>query len=226
VRRGGDLNGWWRLGVAVVGPIARVAFRIRVLGAEHVPTRGPALVASNHVSVLDGVALAYVVAREWSRMTRFLVAAEFFEKRPYGWALRLYRQIPILRGRRDEGALDEAIRTVRGGALAGIFPEGRVNPHPEGPLQPGRTGVARLAIAAEVPVVPVGIWGTQRRWPRGRLRWTRPWRPSLAVAFGPSVASEGDPSSPEATRAVTDRVMDAIADAVALARTASGDARG
>ena len=155
--RQGDLNEWWRFGVVVLGGVVRVLFRVRVTGTEHVPMQGPGIAASNHVSVLDGIVLALVIARRRRRMTRFLTAAEFFRKPFYAWALRLYRQIPIRRGEGDEDALDEAVRTVRAGALAGIFPEGKVNPAPEGPLQRGRTGVARMSLATGAPVVPVGI---------------------------------------------------------------------
>ena len=216
--RQGDLNGWWRFGVLVLGAVVRVLFRVRVTGVEHVPMQGPGVVASNHVSVLDGIALALVVARRRRRMTRFLTAAEFFRKPFYAWALRLYRQIPIRRGEGDEGALDEAVRTVRAGALAGIFPEGKVNPTPDGALQRGRTGVARMALAAGAPVVPVGIWGTQRRWPRSGIRWERPFRTTIALEFGAPITSEGDPDSPRDTQRLTELVMEQIADGVGRAR--------
>lgn len=220
--RRGDLNGWWRFGVFVVGPIVRALFRIRVAGVEHVPAAGPGLVAANHVSALDGLVLAVVVASDRRRMTRFLTAAEFFRKRPYGWALRLYRQIPIRRGEADEGALDEAVRTVRSGALAGIFPEGRVNPAPDGGLQRGRTGVSRVAIATGAPIIPVGIWGTQRRWPRSGLRWTAPWRPTVALAFGAPIGSSGDPASRDDVVRLSELVMERIAGCVDVARATIG----
>jgi len=216
--RQGDLNGWWRFGVLVLGAVVRVLFRVRVTGVEHVPMQGPGVVASNHVSVLDGIALALVVARRRRRMTRFLTAAEFFRKPFYAWALRLYRQIPIRRGEGDEGALDEAVRTVRAGALAGIFPEGKVNPTPDGALQRGRTGVSRVALATGAPVVPVGIWGTQRRWPRSGIRWERPFRTTIALEFGAPITSEGDPDSPRDTQRLTELVMERIADGVGRAR--------
>lgn len=216
--RQGDLNGWWRFGVVVLGGVVRVLFRIRVTGTEHVPMQGPGIAASNHVSVLDGIVLALVIARRRRRMTRFLTAAEFFRKPFYAWALRLYRQIPIRRGESDEGALDEAVRTVRAGALAGIFPEGKVNPTPDGALQRGRTGVARMALATGAPVVPVGIWGTQRRWPRSGIRWERPFRTTIALEFGAPIRGEGDPDSPRDTQRLTELVMERIADGVGRAR--------
>jgi len=214
----GDLNGWWRFGLAVVGVAARLFFRPRWVGVDRVPARGPAIVAANHVSSLDGVALGLATGERARRMTRFLTAAEFFAKPWFAWALRLYRQIPLRRGEGDTAALDEAIATIRSGALAGIFPEGRVNPDPEGGLQPGRTGVARLALATGAPVVPVGIWGTQVRWPRGRIRFRRPFRPALVLAYGDPIVPQGDPASYEDLQVFTDLVMSAIAKQVAEAR--------
>lgn len=214
----GDLNGWWRFGIAVVGAAFGLTFKVRVVGASRIPVNGSAIVAGNHVSALDGVVLALVVGRERRRMTRYLTAAEFFDKRKFGWALRLYRQIPLRRGEGDSGALDEAVRTIRAGAVTGIFPEGKVNPVPEGALQRGRSGVGRIALATEAPVVPVGIWGTQRRWPHQGLHFRRPWRPVVVLAFGEPIAAEGDPASITDVQGFTKLVMERIAERVGEAR--------
>ncbi|MFB3739421.1 MAG: lysophospholipid acyltransferase family protein [Candidatus Velamenicoccus archaeovorus] len=219
-RQRGDLNLWWRIGLLIVGLVGRLLFRLRYVGTERIPRTGPAIVAGNHVSALDGIAVALATGERAHRMTRFLAAAEFFAKPQFGWALRSFRQIPLHRGRGDEGALDEAIRTLRSGALAGIFPEGRVNPHPE-ELQRGRSGLARLALPTGAPVIPVGIWGTQDRWPREGLHLRRPWRPRVAVVYGEPIVPSGDPSDPTDVQAFTDRVMAAIAVQVRLARMAT-----
>jgi 1-acyl-sn-glycerol-3-phosphate acyltransferase len=211
VARRGDLSGWWLFGIAVVGFFSRVLFRLRVEGADRVPSSGSAIVAGNHVSALDGVALALATGSRGRRMTRFLVAAEFFRKLWCGWALRLYRQIPIRRGERDQGALDVAIETIRGGALAGIFPEGTVNPEPEAGLMRGRKGAARLALATDAPVVPVGIWGTQARWPKLGLHLRRPWRPVVAISYGEPIPPKGDAGSAADVQAFADVITDAIA---------------
>ena len=209
--RRGDLSGWWLFGIAVVGFFSRVLFRLRVEGADRVPSSGSAIVAGNHVSALDGVALALATGSRGRRMTRFLVAAEFFRKLWCGWALRLYRQIPIRRGARDQGALDVAIETIRGGALAGIFPEGTVNPEPEAGLLRGRKGAARIALATDAPVVPVGIWGTQARWPKAGLHLRRPWRPVVAISYGEPIPAKGDAGSAADVQAFADVITDAIA---------------
>lgn len=221
--RADDLNRWWRIGLALAGPIASLAFRIRVVGAEHVPP-GPAILAGNHVSALDGVVLAVATGRSARRMTRFLVAAEFFDKRRFGWALRLYRQIPLRRGAGDVEALGAAIDAVSSGALAGIFPEGRVNPTPEEGLLPGHRGVARIALASSAPVVPVGIWGTQRRWPRAGLHARRPLRPRLAVVYGEALRPVGRADSMDDVQRCTTEIVLAIEGQALEARRRSADA--
>lgn len=213
------------------GPVASVAasafvailrglFRIRVIGAENLPTDGSAaIVAANHVSSLDGVILAAVGWWKARRVTRFITAAEFFRKPLFGAILRWFGQIPIRRGKQDIGALEAAIASAEGGSVVGIFPEGRVNDVGDGPLQPGRTGVARVALGAHVPVVPVAIWGTQQRWPRSGLRWTRPFRTPILVALGSPVEVSGDPNSVEDVRLATDEIMASLERQVADARS-------
>jgi 1-acyl-sn-glycerol-3-phosphate acyltransferase len=222
VERRGDLDGWWVFGIAVVGFFWRILFRTRIEGTEHIPSSGPAIVAGNHVSGLDGVVLALVTGSRARRMTRFLVAAEFFHKLWCGWALRLYRQIPLRRGERDQGALDVAIETIRGGALAGIFPEGTVNADPEPGLLRGRKGAARIALATGAPVVPVGIWGTQARWPKPGLHLRRPWRPVVAISYGDPVSPKGDPESTDDVQAFTDVMIDALTVRTDRARELAG----
>jgi 1-acyl-sn-glycerol-3-phosphate acyltransferase len=221
----GDLNGWWRFGVVVVGFVAPLLFRIRALGDGRVPARGPGILAGNHVSALDGITLAYVTGRHARRMTRFLVAAEFFDKPKIAWGLNLYRQIPLRRGKADAGAIGEAVDTIRAGALAGIFPEGKVNPDPGSGLQRGRKGVGRIALATGAPVVPVGIWGTQDRWPKSGLHYRRPMRRTIAVVYGEPLEPLGDPESLEDIQLFTDRVMTGIAKQVAEAKLLANASR-
>jgi 1-acyl-sn-glycerol-3-phosphate acyltransferase len=221
--RRSELNGWWKVAVALMGPAFRLFFRLEVRGADNIPSEGAAILASNHRSVVDGVLLALIGARR-GRATRFLVAAEVFDLRFPGWALRRFLQIPIRRASQDTGALDYAIAALRGGSLTGIFPEGRVNNEP-GMLR-GRTGVARIALAAGAPVIPVGLWGTQTRWPRSGLRWGLPLRPRVVVEVAAPVAAVGDIESQDDVRAFTESVIRAIAASAAQARSAVERERG
>jgi len=207
-RRGrSELNGWWRAGTPVVGAVFRTFFRIRYVGIENVPRSGPAVLAANHVSALDGIVLALAPAERRRRMTRFLSPTEFFENRWYGWGLRLFGHIELKRG--DPKALDEALETIRRGAMTGIFPEGRVGE--TGELQRGHSGVSRIALATGAPVVPVGIWGTQVRWPQPGFTLRRPWRPTLVLSFGPPIPARGDVGDRASVRAFTKVVMEGIA---------------
>jgi 1-acyl-sn-glycerol-3-phosphate acyltransferase len=218
----GDLNVWWRIGIPLIVPIERALFRVRVTGIHHVPFSGPAILAFVHVSVMDGPCLAIEVAWRRRRAVRFLVAAEAFDVPVSGWFLRRYRQIPIRRGRSDTGALDEATETIRRGALAAIAPEGAVNPDP-GEMQRIRSGIARIAFPTGAPVIPVGIWGTHRRWPKSGRHWGRPWRPRLGLAFGEPIEPTGDVSRPEDVDAFLDRVRGGLERQLAEAQQLAGD---
>jgi 1-acyl-sn-glycerol-3-phosphate acyltransferase len=216
VARAKELTPWWRVGLAVLRPAFGLTFKLEVRGTGNLPVTGCAVLASNHRSVVDGVLLALVGARR-GRSIRFLVAAEIFEHRIPGWTLRTFDQIPIRRGSQDAGALDEAIEALQGGSVVGIFPEGRVND--ELSMLRGRTGVARIALAAGAPVVPLGLWGTQTRWPRSGLRWGLPLRPRVAVEIGAPVEPHGDVTSPDDVRAFTEDVVRAIEASAAQARS-------
>lgn len=214
----GALNPWWRYGLVIAAPLLRVLFRVRMTGLEHVPARGPTLLAFNHVSALDGPALAIVFAARTARPPRFLVAAEFFRRRFHGWVLRTFDQISIRRGEGDGAALGAALEALRTGSVIAIAPEGAVNADPEH-LQRIRSGIARLALPTGAAIVPVGIWGTQSRWPRGGMRWARPWRPTLVMAFGPPILPDGDVNLEADIDALLDRTRDRLEDQVAIARS-------
>ena len=220
----GELNPWWRFGLPIVTPLVHLLFRARVVGIEHVPARGPAIVAFNHVSALDGPALAIELSRRTRRETRFLVAAEFFRKFFFGWVLRTFDQIPIHRGAGDANALDTALASLHGGAMLAIAPEGEVNPEPRGDLQRIRSGVARLALPTGVPIVPVGLCGTQDRWPRTGIVWARLWRrPRLAIVFGPPLLPDGEATSEADVVDLKERLRLRLAEQVTAARALAGD---
>ncbi len=154
--RTSELNAWWSVVSAVANAAMRLVFRVRVEGSANVPSQGSAIVAFNHVSVLDGPCVGIVVAQDVPARSRFLVAAEVFDKRLPGWILRSFDQIPIRRGQGDVHALDEAIRTVKAGAIAAIAPEGRVN-------EDGATEMLRLPSRRGSPGARDGSAGRPRR---------------------------------------------------------------
>lgn len=189
----------------------RHGLRWHIEGLERIPRDGPLLLAANHISYLDPLALAYVADRV-GRRVRFLAKAELFENRWLGAVLCKLGQIPVQRGTADaSGALDAARRALAEGQCVVVFPEGTISRDFD-PMA-GKTGVARLARASGAPVLPVGLWGTHRVITAGR----KPsWRPGIAVsaAVGDvmSVPPSGNP------REWTDHVMGAICAQVRRAR--------
>jgi 1-acyl-sn-glycerol-3-phosphate acyltransferase len=188
----------------------RKNMRWRVEGVERIPAQGPVLLASNHISYFDPVAIAYL-AQAAGRRARFLAKAELFERRFMATVLRRMGQIPIERGRGDAGALERATTALRAGECVHVFPEGTISREFE-PMA-GKTGLARLAKAAGVDVLPVGLWGTHRVMPPGDEKPER-WRTPITIVRGQAI-----PVGPDANpRETTDRIMAAICAAVADAR--------
>jgi 1-acyl-sn-glycerol-3-phosphate acyltransferase len=212
---------WYRAGVWTVGSLTHLGFRIRFHGLDNVPRSGGAILAPNHISVLDPIVIALGPVHI-DRTVRFLAAAEFFESRRHivAWGLQRFRQIPIRRGKADWAALEEVAAVIRAGSLAGIFPEGQTGDGVA--LQKGQRGLARIALSAGAPIVPVGIWGTHVRWPRDGLRWTRPIRPTVNVVYGPPVEAIGDAHDRRETIDLTGRVMQEIEKALAEAQAEAG----
>src|SRR4051812_41433845 len=153
----------------VLGPILRLIFRPWVTGLEHVPERGGAILASNHLSFSDSIFLPLVLDR---RVT-FLAKSDYFtgrgaKGRATALFFRLADQLTVDRtgGRASEAALRTGLKVLRRGGLLGIYPEG--TRAPDGRLYRGKTGVARMALEGGVPVVPVVMVGTDKAQPIGR----------------------------------------------------------
>jgi 1-acyl-sn-glycerol-3-phosphate acyltransferase len=192
-------------------PPLHLGIRWTIEGAQTIPVRGPVILASNHVSYLDPLVLAYLADRR-HRKVRFLAKAELFEKGVLGPLLRSAGQIPVRRGTTDAASsLDAAVDALRRGECVTVFPEGTISLD----LDPmaGKSGTARLAQASGVPVTPVGLWGAQRILFKGR----KPaWRTGIAetIVVGPPVRiAAGDD-----VREATDRIMAAVCTQVARAR--------
>ena len=181
---------------------------IRVEGREHVPTLGPVILASNHLSFIDSVVTRFAAPR---RVT-FLTKAEYFTGRGLRgrltrWFFTIAGSVPVTRGqhRAATAALETALEVLAAGNVFGIYPEGTRSL--DGRLYRGRTGVAWLALTSGAPVVPVALHGTDRLQPVGK-RLPRPHR--VTVRFGQPLRFTGDPSSARTRRVVTNEVMRAI----------------
>lgn len=197
----------------LIGPPLRVATRLRVEGREHVPPDGPLIVASNHLSFMDSI----VIPLASGRTVHFLGKAEYFQGTGLrGRAVRWFHEtagtIPVHRthARAAAESLVEAERVLRTGRAFGIYPEGTRSP--DGRLHRGRTGVARLAVGTGATLVPCGVTGTDRVQPPG----SNGFRPAkVTVRFGPPIDVAGLAERFQKAallRAVTDAVMDAIAE--------------
>ena len=161
--------GYWIV-KAILSPILRLLFRPWVEGAEHIPADGAAILASNHLSFSDSIFLPLVVPR---RVT-FLAKSDYFTGRGAKGKLKAsffkgVGQLPVDRsgGKASEAALSTGLRVLREGKLLGIYPEGTRSP--DGRLYRGKTGVARMAIEAGVPVIPVAMIGTDIIQPTGKV---------------------------------------------------------
>jgi 1-acyl-sn-glycerol-3-phosphate acyltransferase len=199
---------YWLLKWVLIGPPLRLVFRPRTEGAANVPVTGPAILASNHLSYADWLFMPLTLPR---RVT-FVAKAEYFTGRGLkGWFQRRFfagaGQVPIDRAGATaaEGALAAARKVLANGELFGIYPEGTRSP--DGRLYRGKTGVARLALEARVPVVPIAVIGTDRVAPPGKRfgSFTRP-----LVRFGrPLDFSRYDGLAGDRfiLRSVTDEIM-------------------
>jgi len=195
----------------VLFPPLHLGLRWTIEGVEHIPRHGPVILASNHVSYLDPLALAYLADRR-HRKVRFLAKAELFDKQVLGSFLRSVGQIPVRRGTAvASSSLDSAVVALQRGECVTVFPEGTISLDLE-PMA-GKSGTARLAQASGVPVTPVGLWGAQRIMFKGRKPH---WRVGVAesVVIGEPVFVDRN----EPIHAATDRIMAAICQAVARAR--------
>ncbi len=196
---------------AVVPPVAKLIWRPRVTGLENVPRTGPVIIASNHLSFADSLVIPIVTPRK----VVFLAKSDYFAGGGVAGTLQKawFEGMGMLPVDRDNtlaalASLDTALEVLGRGEAFGIYPEGTRSR--DGRIYRGRTGVAHLALTAGVPVVPVGLTGTERLQPVGsRLPRVVP----ITVRFGAPIEVAGRYDGVPAGRArreVTDEIMAAI----------------
>ena len=162
-----------------IGPAIELAFHPWVEGLEHIPAEGPAILASNHLSFSDSIFLPIAVPRKIT----FMAKSEYFEApgirgKATAAFFRGSGQVPVDRtgGNASTAAISTGVRLLNEGHLLGIYPEGTRSP--DARLYRGKTGVARMALEARVPVLPVAMINTEMVQPIGRSR------PNLGVEVG------------------------------------------
>ena len=189
---------------ALLEPILRFFYRVKVEGAEHLPATGGLIMASNHVSFCDSFFLPLVLKR---RIT-FVAKAEYFEDPKTAWFFTAVGQIPIKRegGSASQRALESAREVIEAGGIFGIYPEGTRSP--DGRLYKGHTGVARLALQCRVPVVAVAMIGTREAQPIGQVR-PRLFKPITVRFSRPMDFSRyaDQPHGQMLLRQITDEIM-------------------
>ena len=154
----------------VIG-FARSVFRslglkIEVQGADNIPREGGAVLASNHVGYLDFAFVGFA-ARPIKRLVRFMAKESVFRHRVSGPLMRGMKHIPVDRAA-GAASYAAAVEALRNGELVGVFPEATISRSFE--LKAFKSGAARMAAEAGVPIIPVIVWGSQRVWTKGRPR--------------------------------------------------------
>ncbi|MDM4719160.1 lysophospholipid acyltransferase family protein [Micromonospora sp. WMMA1363] len=211
----------WRaaqlLASCVVAPLARLEVTGQV--PAHL-RRGPLVLAANHISPFDPIVLA-AACRAAGVAPRIMATGGLFRAPVVGAAMRRAGHIRVDRGTSAvHKALDDAAAAVAGGSVILVYPEGRIGLDPGLWPERGRTGVARLALASNSPVVPVAQWGSHEvlpyRAPKGLLRGVARSlrrRPVVRVHFGtPIDLADLTHGAPGAARRATDRIIDALTD--------------
>ena len=199
---------YWVLKKIFLGPILKVLFRPWTKGLDNVPTDGPAVLASNHLSFSDSIFMPLMVPRP----VVFLAKSEYFSGRGIKGRLtaaffKLTNQLPMDRsgGAASANSLQTGIDVLNAGGLLGIYPEGTRSP--DGRLYRGKVGVAKLVLTANVPVIPVAMIGTDKVQPIGRRI---PNIRRLGVIFGEPMdfsRYQGMQDDRFVQRSVTDEIM-------------------
>jgi 1-acyl-sn-glycerol-3-phosphate acyltransferase len=174
--------------------------RLRVVGREHIPADGPFLLAPSHRSVID----TPVASAATRRRMRFMGADKWWKQRQFGWLLSALGGFPVTRGTADREALKRCVAVLEGGEPLVLFPEGERKSGPV--IQPLFDGAAYIAVKAGVPIVPVGIGGSERVMPKG-ARFIYPRR--IVMIIGEPMTPEVDASGKvprAAVRELTERL--------------------
>jgi len=201
----------YRVSRVVAGPLLRTFARPAVTGLEHIPASGGAIVASNHLSIVDSIYLPLMVPRPvtFAAKSEYFTGTRLIDRLTAAY-LRATNQLAVDRTgpRAAQDMLDAALERLRSGELFGIYPEGTRSP--DGRLYRGRIGVGWLAMNSGLPVIPVAMKGTDRVLAPGRIV-PHPARIQIIIgkplSFGPDVLQGPDA---KVRRAITDEVMRAI----------------
>jgi len=216
-------NAWRNVSKIILRPLIPMLMRRDWHGQENFPAEGGMILAANHLSYADVLALS-LFADGAGRYPVFLAKASLFKIKILGPIIGKLGQLPVYRGQADAAlVLRDAEQGVRDGACLIFYPEATVTRDPDLWPMVAKTGVARLALATGAPVIPVAHWGAQRILPYGSFRPRLLPRKRVQVLAGPPVDLsdfEGQPLTTQTLRAATDRIM---ADVTALLAKLRGE---
>ncbi|MEN2740695.1 lysophospholipid acyltransferase family protein [Microbacterium sp. X-17] len=203
---------------APVIPIFSLFIKLDLEGEEHLPEEGAFVLAPNHYSELDPLAVAIAVYH-LGRAPRFLAKESLFRNKAIGWAFRSTGMVPVARSSSSRAAkqtIEAAERLATNGQGIIVYPEGSLTRDPDMWPMRGKTGAVRLALAGDIPLIPMAHWGVQAVLPRyGKKPSLWPLRKRVRLVIGPEVdlsAYRGVPATPEVLANATDAVMHDIAD--------------
>ncbi len=190
-----------------------IRWRIRVRGLEHVPAVGGAVVTWNHTSHVDVVVTAYGIYRQLGRPVKVLAHANLWDSWRTRWIVRFAEAIPVERSERRSrrASYAAAVEALVGGRLVMVAPEGRISTSFE--VQPMRTGAARMAQEAGVPIVPSASWGSHRLVTTGRsFSLRRAWAIPIEVGFGAPIEVGPDADVEAVTMVLRRRTTELLAE--------------
>lgn len=213
----------YRAAVAVARPLLRMMTTRTWDGVDNLP-EGPFIAAANHVSYADPFTLLHFLIDQ-GRYPKALAKHTLFSTPGLGSLLRAVGMIPVYRGTdQASGALDDALAQLEAGECIAVFPEGTLTQDPDLWPMVAKTGVVRLALAARVPLVPIGQWGAEVLLPQGaRIPRAVPRKPVTVIAGAPVDLSDfyDQPLEAGLLRDASARLMSRITELVAHARRAN-----
>ncbi|MET8680262.1 lysophospholipid acyltransferase family protein [Streptomyces sp. NPDC004647] len=186
--------------------------RFDIQGTEHIPPRGGAVLVSNHIGYLDFV-FCGLAALPAKRLVRFMAKEAVFRNKLSGPLMRGMKHIPVDRAQ-GEHAYTHALKALRSGEIIGVFPEATISQ--SFTLKNFKSGAARLAQEAGVPLLPMALWGTQRLWTKGRPRNLRRNHIPITIRVGEAMAA--DPAEPAVS--ITGRVRGRVQELLEAAQRA------
>lgn len=168
--------------------VAMNGTKLKFEGLENIPARGGALIALNHTSYLDWMP-ASIAAHERKRRLRFMIKAEMAEVKAVNYAIKHLGLIPVDRTMGHD-AYAVAVQRLRQGEIVGLHPEATISRSYE--LREFKTGAARMALEAQVPIIPMIVWGAHRIWPKDHPKRLVRNKIPITVAVGPGLPPRGD----------------------------------